>query len=409
LINWNNFITGGWNFNKDEEDFKQQFQILNIGILLSSISVIFGLIGNIFHNHFELMKIEASMLVISLILFFLLRYKKDFFHFCSIVLTTQFTTLFLFLIYNFPPETMKHLWIFTYPILILYFEIKYALLWISFMLFAILIAPFLPYVNIYYDLFQLFYLSFVLVIISLIVYFYKIKMEDAKNTISLQSEQLEQQLQELKSKDNMLSIQSKQAVMGEMISMIAHQWRQPLSTIILNISNLQLKKMLHQEISDEEMIKSLGDITDTIVYLSNTIDDFQTYFRPNNKPKICDINLVVTKAINFVLPRLKNKQIDIDYTNVANIDVEIYESELIQVILNILNNAIDELLEKNYKTPYVKISVEDKEQFITLSIKDNAGGIPKEHLDKIFEPYFSTKAKNGTGLGLYMSEMIIQK
>jgi C4-dicarboxylate-specific signal transduction histidine kinase len=241
--------------------------------------------------------------------------------------------------------------------------------------------------------------------------FYQEKMDEAKDLIFNQQEQLQQQINELIQKDQLLTVQSKQAVMGEMISMIAHQWRQPLSTVTLSISDIQVKRMLGNALNEEQLDDTLQEISDTVVYLSETIDDFQTYFNPNKNINTISIKELLNKAMNFTQPRLKSSKITITLTLDIQKDeiIETYINELIQVILNILNNAIDELEKIESREPLVEITLVDEDDSFVLTIRDNANGIESENIDSIFEPYYSTKGKNGTGLGLYMSQMIMQK
>jgi C4-dicarboxylate-specific signal transduction histidine kinase len=220
---------------------------------------------------------------------------------------------------------------------------------------------------------------------------------------------VEQKLEELRKKDQILEMQSKQAVMGEMISMIAHQWRQPLSNITLQIANLQLKHMLDKERRCKDVDDALGNISDTIIYLSDTVDDFQTYFRPNKEMVTIEIHELFQRALNFVQSRVQDSEIKISIKKDNQIVLKIYINELIQVILNILNNAIDAHNEVKPKEPFIVMSATSDDEYIYISITDNAGGISEEHLVHLFEPYYSTKSKNGTGLGLYMSKMIIEK
>ena len=220
---------------------------------------------------------------------------------------------------------------------------------------------------------------------------------------------VQQKAIELIKKDEILTSQSKQAVMGEMISMIAHQWRQPLNTITLQISNLQLKNMMGQELENEEIMKTLGDISNSILYLSDTIDDFKSYFHPNKNPENIQLEELLDKAIKFILPRLKTNKIVLNTECDSSIYVYVYTNELIQVLLNILNNAIDAYSVSDIKEKSIFITCKLIEKEVYISISDEAGGIADEYLSKLFEPYFSTKGKNGTGLGLYMSKMIIEK
>ncbi len=404
------FFTSGWTFSEDESDLKNKFHMMNIAFVLSTAGLLFGITANILRGTPTLIPIELFLLVANMILIFILRINKKYFEMVSLLITMQFTFLFLLLVYISRPEELKHIWIFTYPIVLLYFRNdKNALPWVAVMVFFLMIAPLQPFIPVHYSLFQVTYISFVLVVVSIIIYFYQKRMDEATSLILEQKNMLKKQLDELSKKDKILSLQSKQAVMGEMISMIAHQWRQPLSTVTLNISNLQVKRLLGEEIQDTEFDKAFEDINNTLVYLSDTIDDFQTYFHPNKEISTIEINELIKKAINFTKPRLKDTYIEIVYAQMNKIVIQTYTNEMIQVLLNILNNAIDELITKDIKNPKIVIRVKNLEDDLQLQIEDNAGGIKEEYIDSIFEPYFSTKGKNGTGLGLYMSQMIMQK
>ena len=405
-----NFFTSGWYF-VDEDILKNRFQMMNIGIILSSIAVLYGMFINfLVRDNHALGSFEFTLFCMNIYFLFLLRKDKKFYNLVATLVTAQFSILLILLVYISTPEEMKLVWFFTYPIVMLYMpEIKIFFLWFFFLIFMILLAPLQPFIAIHYTFFQLFYLTFVLVIVSIIVYFYKKRMEEARSTILLQQNILKQQLEELTQKDKLLTMQSKQAVMGEMISMIAHQWRQPLSSVTLNISNFQVKRALNVKLSDEELDRVLNNISDTAVYLSDTINDFQTYFNPKKELKKIDVINLVKKAINFTLPRVKNTNIEIKIDTQEQIIIKTYVNEIIQVLLNILNNAIDEFIEMKIENPKVVVCILNEEDNVLIEVHDNAGGINEDNIESIFEPYFSTKGKNGTGLGLYMSQMIMQK
>jgi len=146
-----------------------------------------------------------------------------------------------------------------------------------------------------------------------------------------------------------------------------------------------------------------------VIYLSETIDDFQTYFHPDKELNQIELGELLQKAVNFALPRLKEIEIDLKIELAKEIAIRTYVNEMIQVILNILNNAIDACITTKRKKSKITLSAQDLGELVEIEIKDDAGGISDEDLPHVFEPYFSTKGKNGTGLGLYMSQMIIQK
>jgi len=405
-----NYINSGWNFSEKDSSIKNRFQLVNVMLLTNIIGLIVGISVNLAQNFNSLVLVELMVLVITFILIYLMRYSKSYIDMIVGIISFQYVFLFSLVIYIGDPTDMKHVWIYTYPLVSLNLQSnRQSVFWISLLVISIAIAPLQPFIEVMYSGFQVFYMLVVLSIVAIITYFYQLKMTQANQTIVTQRLSLEKKYNELSKKDSMLTAQSKQAVMGEMMSMIAHQWRQPLSTVTLNISNLQFKKMLGQEISDEVLDKALNEISDTVVYLSDTVDDFQTFFHPNKEKSTIEIHELIQKAVNFVQPRTKEHNIEININKYVEIEVVTYVNELVQMLLNILNNAIDALDGANKEKSTIIIYVEEKANYLYISIVDNANGIDPEDADNIFDPYFSTKGKNGTGLGLYMSQMLAQK
>jgi len=209
--------------------------------------------------------------------------------------------------------------------------------------------------------------------------------------------------------------QAKQAQMGEMISMIAHQWRQPLGAISstsidlnmkLEFETFDLKEEKGREECQTYFNNGLKDIDKFVKSLTNTIDDFRNFYKPNKQSDTIKLEEVCKKSLAIIKTSLINNNINIIEDYCCDDKLNIYTNEMTQVVLNILKNSQDNFLEKDIKNPYIKITTKDK----VLSICDNGGGIPDDIMDKVFDPYFSTKdEKNGTGLGLYMSKTIIEE
>jgi PAS domain S-box-containing protein len=217
-------------------------------------------------------------------------------------------------------------------------------------------------------------------------------------------------INQLKEQEKLIIQQSRLASMGEMLSNIAHQWRQPLSIISTLATGIKLEKEL--AISNEQSeIDSLDMINQNAQYLSKTIDDFRNYFKKSNYMSTIFTNNLLEKTLKLISPRLKNKNIEIIINN-ENIEIETYENELVQIYINIINNAIDALedfKEVDY-SKYIFIEIKKTDTSLEIKIKDNAGGIEDEIIGKIFEPYFTTKdEKQGTGLGLFMCNEIVTK
>lgn len=212
----------------------------------------------------------------------------------------------------------------------------------------------------------------------------------------------------IKEKENLLLQQSKMASMGEMLENIAHQWRQPLSLITSSSSGIRMQKELNI-LSDEELIVSLDNITKAGMHLSQTIDDFRNFLKDDSKQTIFSIKDSIDKSIILLTSRFKNKNINITI-NDFDINVKGYKNELIQVFMNILNNAFDALENIDNKTRHIIIESTKEDDFVKISFQDSANGIPDNILPKIFDHKFTTKAQtNGTGIGLYMSKLIIEK
>jgi two-component system CheB/CheR fusion protein len=242
---------------------------------------------------------------------------------------------------------------------------------------------------------------------------YLVVFDNITKSIKFQEElkkQLEIQLKEIRKKDDMLINQSKSAAMGEMISAIAHQWRQPLNVLSLYIMALETKYPFDEDTFHDFLEKSEA----VIEKMSHTIDDFRDFFRPNKSKELFSIKDAISRVLDIIEVQLIHHNIDIN----KKIDDDSmflgYKSEFEQSIINILTNAKDALIlaQESSQDIKAKIDIELKSdnKNIILEISDNAGGIKDNIINNIFDPYFSTKFENqGTRLGLYMTKVIIEK
>ena len=212
-------------------------------------------------------------------------------------------------------------------------------------------------------------------------------------------------------KESQILIQAKNAQIGELIGNIAHQWRQPLSVISTAASGMKLQKEI-SDLPDEDFYLMISKILSSTKFLSNTIDTFRDYISDDNIKTKVNLQNILNGTIDIVASLLKNNQIKL----INNIDKyeDIYiitiKNELSQTILNILYNAKDILVERDIKDAWVKIDLTMKHSKVIVSIEDNGGGIADEIINKIFDPYFTTKHQSqGTGLGLYMCKEIVTK
>jgi signal transduction histidine kinase len=195
--------------------------------------------------------------------------------------------------------------------------------------------------------------------------------------------------------------------MGEMIGMIAHQWRQPLNNLSLS-NQLLISRYENGQLNEKTVAIFKENSKKQIVHMSKTIDDFRNFFKSENKIKKFSVNEIINDILNITIGIYERYAIHLNYTPTQEITAEGFPNELAQAILNIINNAKDALIEKKIANKFINLQLDKSGDTISISVEDNAGGISKDIAEKIFDPYFSTKEeKNGTGLGLYMTKMII--
>jgi len=207
--------------------------------------------------------------------------------------------------------------------------------------------------------------------------------------------------------EQLLIHQSRLASMGEMVGNIAHQWRQPLTH--LSYAHMNLKTAYDQEkLSEKYFDKKTKEINEQIEFMSHTIDDFSNFFKTDKKMEKFGVLNTYEKTHRLLTASFKHNSIDVEVQCEKELFINSYENELSQVLFNILNNAKQELIEKQIHEPIIKVHIQENKKSILLKISDNALGIEEKIIDKIFEPYFTTK-DSGMGIGLYMSKVIIEE
>ncbi len=237
--------------------------------------------------------------------------------------------------------------------------------------------------------------------------------EQTKELLTLNQtleERVKEEVEKNREKDRFLFQQSRLASMGEMIANIAHQWRQPLSE--LNITLYKMNKLYHKDGSEKDIIfeDSYAHAKKIIAKMSETIEDFRNFFSPTRQSEEFLVSHVAQEAVDIMQGTLERNDIRVVIEVKKETQIKGYFNEFSQVLINLINNAIDAFCNKKVKNRLIYIEIDTSEQGdAIIEVSDNAGGIEETIIDKIFEPYFSTKhASVGTGLGLYMSEMIIK-
>jgi nitrogen-specific signal transduction histidine kinase len=217
-------------------------------------------------------------------------------------------------------------------------------------------------------------------------------------------QEISTQLQQKK----MMIQQSKLAIMGEMISMLAHQWRQPLNSIAILVS-LYYVKYEENDLNEKTIIEQEDKIQSIIEELSQTLDSFKEFVVVNDEKITTTLDKIIEKAISIIDLDTTSNHITINREYNSIEAISIYPNEISQVIMNLVKNSIDQFEIQDNTNPTIDIEVHTDSKYTYIDIKDNAGGIDEANIDKIFEPYFSTKSKNKRGLGLYMSKAIIDE
>ncbi|WP_368029825.1 sensor histidine kinase [Arcobacter sp. s6] len=262
-------------------------------------------------------------------------------------------------------------------------------------------------------LFMAFFSYIMILITKDLVKKYKNEVEEREEELHSLNENLflkvQNGIEEGKQKDKKILEQAKLARIGSMISMIAHQWRQPLTELSGILMELETATRF-KKVDENHILGAIEKSDKMIQYMSNTIDDFRNFYRPDKVKEEFLVSISCKSAINIIGATLKNFNIKLNI-NIEN-DKKIYgyPTEFSQVILNILSNAADILVEKSIKNPQIDLNIDTKGILSIITIKDNAGGIPQKNQELIFDPYFSTKdSSKGTGLGLYISKLIIER
>lgn len=235
------------------------------------------------------------------------------------------------------------------------------------------------------------------------------KQQELKELNSSLEARVAKDMDDLRQKDQMLILQDRRAVMGEMINNIAHQWRQPLNVLGLYQQGLSMaydSAEFNREFLENSVCKSMK----LIINMSRTIDDFMNFFRSDKEKVTFSVNQVIGKTVSLIKENFLSQQVDIDLLTEGAPTIKGFPSEYSQVLMNIMMNARDELVSKNVSDAMISIRAFAEGGSTVVTITDNSGGIADGIIDKIFDPYFTTKGPDkGTGIGLFMSKTIIEK
>ncbi len=302
-------------------------------------------------------------------------------------------------------ENTGNLWVILVPMFpLLLLNFKDGLKWLltySAVIFTITILGMLEILSLKFTFLELRQTMIVYTLFSILIYYNeKVKYINRQSLIA--------HSKELREKDSLLLEQSKLAQMGDMLNMIAHQWRQPLNAMSASAIQLSMKNDL--DMIDKDSIENTSKfIQEQTQLMSKIINDFMDF---NKSQKNSEFLLfeAVEQVIKMILPQLKNRNITLKTDIDKDIKVFHNSKNIEHVLLNIIMNARDAFEENNHiENKTIKIFTTSDKDYVTLTIEDNAGGIPKNIINKIFNPYFTTKEQGkGTGIGLYMSKNMVE-
>jgi signal transduction histidine kinase len=399
----------------------RKYQYLNAILFIGVVGLMQGLLYNYLSENFILVKLEIVVLIVEAFLIWLLRQDRKFYNVIVFIVSFEIVIVFNMLYAFSYPSDLKIAWIFIYaPALIIVNDGIKKFVWLSILIITIYLQLILDLYPIQFNFVQTAYFTFVVIILSFLIFYFDYLVQKNMLIIFQQNKELDslnkdlenrvqEEVQKNRDKEKYLLHQSKLAQMGEMISMIAHQWRQPLTAISATTSNLNFK-LYTQNVEIEEFKKEIALIETYTQHMSKTIEDFRDFFKPDKEKEDISLKEIIESTLKIIHTEIESNQIVIAHSySCKNRKILTYANEIRQVLLNIIKNAEDALLENNTVDPTIKINAFIENEKFIIEVSDNAGGIKEEILDKIFEPYFSTKkAKEGTGLGLYMSKTIIE-
>jgi len=236
-----------------------------------------------------------------------------------------------------------------------------------------------------------------------------LKTKELRNLNNSLEKRIKNEVENSRKKDQIMFAQARLASLGEMLQNIAHQWRQPLGTLTMIIQSFQAK-FLAGKLTEEFVDSRVEDAGVVSKNMSDTLEDFRTFFDPNKTHKNFSVKKAIKKSIDLTKYQLGKEGVIVDFNMPKDIKIYSFENELTHVILNLINNSKDALLGTKTKNKKIMIIVKETLKNVIINVIDNAGGIKSDIMTKVFDPYFTTKHKSiGTGIGLYMSKQMVEK
>jgi signal transduction histidine kinase len=407
-----NFLTSGHEFTGNDNLQKFRFSMLNSLLVIAALFSFVNYFAFIF-KYIVLTPIYAkAVLAFALVCFciiYLLRIRKNLYPIAVIIILVSALSLFFFALITSVQDEFRLIWFFlTLFVGFILMGKKYGLLLMLLILASIYYIEHSSGLGL--SKLAMFTFSNSFLIFTAFAYFYLQKIERDSLEFKLLNDKLEskitQEIQQRKEQEQMLLRQCRMANMGEMMDSIAHQWRQPLmhiNSILMNMDNaLEAKKNRKDYLGNK-----IDEVASLTTHMSQTIEDFRNLFKAEKEKTQFALNIVIADVLTLMKNGFNN--IDVIFNAKGNITILGYRSELIQVIIILLSNAVEALDKSNTQNKKIEITTEASDDSAVISIEDNGGGISLENIVNIFDPYFTTKDQSGgTGLGLYIARIIVE-
>lgn len=387
--------------------------IINFIILVATPVFILFTYLNIQHHLMTFAYINLINILLLLAIFFYFRFNRNIEHASNVILLVLFITHITAMFQGGIANT-GFFWFFFFPFFAIMLQgHKTGLYWIIALLSSIL-AMYIYQANYSLELPYEPILLIVLIIslgiesvVALFVESVRIKYDNELQSFNADlAAKVALEVEKNRKKDQQLRQQSKMAAMGEMTNYIAHQWKQPLSTISAIVQSLSFQEELgtlkHETLQDD-----FEKINKQVTHMSQTMIDFNNFTKPDQPKENFNVSTVIQEAINIISPLLSSKNIIIN-TELSNIEATVFGQRnfLVHVLLNLINNAKDALMSHNIKEPKIMISLD--EEGTQIKVSDNGNGVDPSIASSIFEAYFSTKGEESGGVGLHMCRRIIE-
>ena len=427
---WKNILNSGSNFENNDKFLNIKINVINTILVLAIFTSFFMAFLFIFigTEDIQMLIVSVELLYgsVHLALFFFLRKNKNN---LKIVIYLSMISLYfiqLVVMINLVEDSFREAWYFI-TVLISFFlgGKKFGYFVLSLVFITMLIYNFQPFIDTNLNQIESILPLILLVLIGLIMNLYETTRENYAHSLEEVNIALKNKIEELnqfnlnlenkvqdelmKNRQHEIKLleQSKMVSMGEMIGNIAHQWRQPLS--IISTVSTGAKVQNEMDLLTNEMFeKNMDIINDNVQYLSKTIDDFRNFVKGDRTKKVFKLSTEIDSFLHLVQGSVKNNYLNLIFDLDDTIEINGYSNELIQSFINILNNSKDALLEFPEENRFIFIKSYMHSNKVHIIFKDNGGGIPKDIIPKIFDPYFTTKHQSqGTGLGLHMTYKLI--